>query len=206
MICKKCSTINENKNKFCIKCCSVLSSDHSESISCPVCGGQNLKAASFCAECGNNLQEGVPSSGKKARVRQHKRSGKNKPKNLKFSSIISEHKGISAAIIILIGFLIYQSVPKSTGNDNRYYNPGMVEGSIVSAKSDSISAAVIKNFDCACGECNDPLDVCTCSTAAEERNYIQTKAVRNMSVDGIITAVINKYGGLKNSRGLVSGG
>ena len=64
--------------------------------------------------------------------------------------------------------------------------------------SDSVAASVVSKFICSCGKCTDPLDVCTCETASEERSFIQAEAAKNVSAKGIFLAVVSKYGGLKD--------
>jgi len=57
---------------------------------------------------------------------------------------------------------------------------------------------VVSKFICGCGKCTDPLDVCTCDTASEERSFIQTEVAENISQEGIVLAMVDKYGGLKD--------
>ncbi len=206
MKCKICNTENNNENKYCKKCGSELKPGQSDITFCPSCGCENTKAASLCENCGSKLQRISSYPQGKLSGRKQGKSKKNKPEDLRLSKVIREHKVISAAIIILLGFLVYQSIPKTVGHNDSYYEPAGVKGSIVSIMSDSISAAVVKSFDCSCGDCNDSLEVCTCSKAAEERTFIQRKAAQKLSVEGIITAVNNKYGGLKVPSELIKGG
>ena len=200
MKCKKCNTDNDNNNKFCIHCGSELNIQSSTgTLYCPACGIENNKTASFCAHCGNNLSSVNNSSSSKAKNKRNpKRQQKKQPQVLNFSTFIKGHKLITTAVVALLIFLVYQSVPHSNGHENLKYTPTRVEGSIASVMYDSVALAVVKNFNCSCGECTDPLDTCTCNTANEERSFIKTKVAQNISVEGIITAVENKYGGKKS--------
>jgi ribosomal protein L37E len=208
MRCKRCNTENNNENKFCVNCGFELHNNKpADTIFCPSCGAVNDKSASFCSACGYNLSNVKSSFSRKEKGKRNpKRRSRRQPEALKFSAILKEHKLITTAVIILMVFLIYQSVPHSNEIRNMKYSPTGVESSIAGVMSDSVTSAVVKNFICACGECTDPLDVCTCTTAAEERGFIQTKAAQNMSVEGIITAVKNKYGGMKPASELNFGG
>lgn len=208
MKCTRCNTENNNESKYCTKCGNKLENDEICRMTfCPTCGSENDKTARFCSNCGYNLKIMNNTPPRKVKSNQKsKKQNRERPKVLHFSGIIKEHKIITGAVVILLVFLIYQSVPQNDEYNNQAYIPSGVNGSLVNAISDSITAAVIKNFDCACGECNDPLDVCTCETAAEERRFIQSEAARDISAEGIITAVKNKYGGLKASTELNFGG
>jgi uncharacterized membrane protein YvbJ len=206
MRCKKCNTENNYENKFCIKCGAELNNHHSGTKFCTACGTENNKSVLFCANCGYNISNVKSSAPHKESRKKPKRQSRKQPDVLSFASIIKKHKIIAVAATVFFVFLIYQSLPKSSNYNNIKYTPAGVESSIASAMSDSVTAAVVKEFNCACGECNDPLDICTCETAVEERGIIETKAARNMSLDGIITAVSNKYGGLKSSSDLKFGG
>ncbi|MEJ2613327.1 MAG: zinc ribbon domain-containing protein [Ignavibacteriaceae bacterium] len=201
MKCKKCNAENNEDNKFCIECGAELNFEKSPDTKfCPSCGFRNKKEAAFCSGCGNSFsQHKTGSTGKKEVNR--KKSGKRvkkQQKELNFSNVIKEHKFISIAAVVILIFLIYQSIPHTKEYTNFENSSALAESSIANVMSDSVAASVVSKFICSCGKCTDPLDVCTCETASEERSFIQAEAAKNISARGIFLAVVSKYGGLKD--------
>ena len=164
-------------------------------MKCKKCNTENDNENKYCKNCGFQLSSN-----------KTKKSARQKSRNLNLWTFINEHKLLAAIIFVLMFFLVYESIPHSKEYNNPAYTPAGVEGSIANTMSDSVVAAVVKKFNCSCGDCTDPLDVCTCVTAAEERSFIETKAAQNYSIDGIIKAVDNKYGSMKEGSVLILGG
>lgn len=201
MKCKKCNAENDEGNKFCIECGAKLVFEKSPHTKfCPSCGFENIKEAAFCSNCGNNFSgKKINSSNKNGRNRNKSMQRiRNQSKELNFSNIIKEHKLITTVVIAFLIFLVYQSIPHNKEYKNSEYSPTPAASSIANVMSDSVAAGVVSKFICGCGECTDPLDVCTCETASEERSFIQTEVAQNISQEGIVLAMVNKYGGLKD--------
>jgi predicted RNA-binding Zn-ribbon protein involved in translation (DUF1610 family) len=201
MKCKKCNAENNEENKFCIECGSELIFEkRAVTKFCPSCGFKNIKEAAFCSNCGNSFSHRKTDSSHR-KEGSRKKQGKHvrkQQKELHFSNVIMDHKLITVAVVALLIFLVYQSIPHTSEPKNVEYLPNSVESSIATVMSDSVAASVVSKFICACGKCTDPLDVCTCDTASEERSFIQTEIAKNISADGIVLAMVNKYGGLKD--------
>ncbi len=201
MRCKKCNAENNEKNKFCIECGAELILEKStDSKFCPSCGFENIKDAAFCSNCGNNFSHQKTGSSRK-KEGSRKKTGKRvrkQQKELNFSNVIKEHKLITIAAVAFLIFLVYQSIPHTKEYKNYEYLPNSAVGSIANVMSDSVAAAIVSKFICACGKCTDPLDECTCETASEERSFIQSEVAKNINNEGIVLAMVSKYGGLKD--------
>jgi predicted RNA-binding Zn-ribbon protein involved in translation (DUF1610 family) len=200
MKCKKGSAENNEGNKFCIECGAELNFEKSPDTKfCPSCGFENIKEAAFCSNCGNNFSRNKNSSSKKNGKNKNKSRQRirKQSKELNFSDILKEHKLITTVVIAFLIFLVYQSIPHTKEYKNLEYTPASSASSIANVMSDSV-AAVVSKFICGCGKCTDPLDVCTCKTAAEERSFIQKEVYQNISQEGIVLAMVDKYGGLKD--------
>jgi len=201
MKCKKCNAENSEENKFCIECGAELNFEKSRDTKfCPSCGFRNKKEAAFCSNCGNSFSQHKAGSSRKKEVKRKKtgKRVKKQQKELNFSNVIKEHKFISIAAVVILIFLVYQSIPHTEEYTNFENSSALAESSIANVMSDSVAASVVSKFICSCGKCTDPLDVCTCETASEERSFIQAEAAKNISAGGIVLAVVSKYGGLKD--------
>jgi uncharacterized membrane protein YvbJ len=178
MKCQKCNAENNEENKFCIECGAELIFEKSHDTKfCPSCGFRNKKEAAFCSNCGNSFSQQKTGSSRKKEVKKKKADKriKKQQKELNFSNIIKEHKFISVAAVVILIFLIYQSMPHTKEYTNFENSSALAESSIANVMSDSVAASVVSKFICSCGKCTDPLDVCTCETASEERSFIQAE-------------------------------
>jgi len=201
MKCEKCNAQNNEENKFCIECGAELIFKKSPDIKfCPSCGFENKNEAAFCSNCGNSFSHQKIDFPRKKEVSRKKPSKRvrKQQKELNFSNIIKEHKLISIVAGVFLIFLVYQSVPHNRAYTNFDNSSGFAESSIANVMSDSVAASIVSKFICSCGKCTDPLDVCTCETATEERSFIQSEVAKNISTKGILLAVVTKYGGLKD--------
>ena len=201
MKCKKCNAENNEDNKFCIECGAELIFEKSHNTKfCPSCGFKNKKEAAFCSNCGNSFSQHKAGSSRKKEASRKKsgKSVKKQQKVLNFSNLIKEHKFISIAAVVLLIFLVYQSIPHTNEYTNLDNSSALAESSIADVMSDSVATSIVSKFICSCGKCTDPLDVCTCETASEERSFIHAEVAKNISAKGVLLAVVNKYGGLKD--------
>ena len=169
-------------------------------MKCKSCGFDNDDNNKFCSNCGSELHS---FQGKTAKAKpklsfikkKHKRnihSLKSNTPNLKPLWITIGV--IIVSIFIAISFdLVFHKYP----NGEKF--PVEVKSSNPAIEAQV--TAIASKFVCSCqtNECNKTsLESCTCSTAAEERQFIRTKLEKNEKPDDIVVDLANKYGFLKS--------
>jgi len=203
MKCKKCNTENNKDNNFCVKCGEKLISDKSVNEKfCSSCGSENTAEASFCSNCGKSFSttKSKFSNKKHNRKNTNTKQLKNQPKVLDIAGAIKEHKLIAGMVFIFLIFILYKSIPQTSYYNSSNLSTIMPSNSFTREMPDSVTASVMSKFICSCGDCTDPLEQCTCETAAEERDFIRTRIAQNLSAEETVLAVVNKYGGLKDDK------
>ena len=201
MKCKKCNTENNKDNNFCVKCGEKLIIDKSVNEKfCSSCGSKNISEASFCSNCGESFSTlNSKTSDKKSNKKNiNTKRSKNQPKVLDIAGLIKEHKLIAGIVSIFLMFILYRSLPQTSDYNSNNFSSIIPSNSFTREMPDSVTVSVMSKFICSCGDCTDPLEQCTCETAAEERDFIRTRITQNFSTEETVLAVINKYGGLKD--------
>lgn len=205
MKCQKCHTENNKGSKFCTNCGAELIQSHNDLISCSQCGTENERSNNFCVKCGCNLKQkhnnhSQNSSGKNSNKRPKRiRHNTNAQKSLNLFQEVKKHKIIVTAVLALFVFLIFKSVPK-TESYNNVPPPSQNNYNTLAANvnTDDRITEIANKFICSCGECTDSLEICNCDKAKAERNFIKEELDKNISEDGIVVSVANKYGMLKS--------
>ena len=73
-----------------------------------------------------------------------------------------------------------------------------IEAKSSDAKSEAKVLAIASKFICSCGTCGEkPLDTCTCSRAAEERQFIRNYLEAGQTPEQVIAAVNTTFGWMK---------
>ncbi len=197
MKCNNCGTENSNENKFCVSCGTELKNLKKDHIYCGNCGSENNKESNYCDNCGSRLLK--PGAGKAHHQNKSNQSRKNKrvrQRKLTFVDLWKENKAISVVGLLIIGFIIIQILPgEKTERSNRGFT---ADNRSLAGFAGSRLNDLASKFICSCGSCGEqPLEVCTCPTAKEERAFIQSMINNNSSDAEIIKTVNNKYGWIK---------
>ncbi len=207
MKCDKCGTENSDKFKFCINCGSKLEKKPvSSGKFCPECGAENKPGNKFCINCGFKLadvQKKVIATGgnqikeKKKTKHQPQRKKHAKEKNLSLLEEIKNHKIAVAAVAIIAGYFLFQSIPNEP--TRTYTGVTNYPQTTIPVGGNPLATEIASMFVCSCGSCGEqPLETCTCPTAEEERTFILDKISQNLSKDEIVIAVANTYGWLES--------
>jgi Double zinc ribbon len=207
MNCTNCGAQNNDDNKFCVSCGIKLEKKLEQAKKfCPECGTENQLNNKFCVSCGTELnfkqinkEPAQPVSIKKKKQQQkHKQHKKYvQEKNFNLIEDIKKHKVAAAAVIVVVGYLLFQVIPQEpeVRNVTSRFQQTNIPVNSGNAKLNEIAS----KFVCSCGTCGElSLETCTCPTAEEEHAFINTMLSQNISTDEIIIAVANKYGWLKS--------
>jgi len=207
MKCKKCGTNNKTDNKYCVGCGSKLEQQENLSLKfCPECGTENPLKNKFCINCGSEFTrlqnkkviQALDNPQKKKQQLHNKKKRKAAAKNFSLLEDIKKHKIISAAIVIITGYLMFQLIPQEPNVNTNIPSRFQQNNIPVNRGNDKLNEIASK-FVCACGTCGElSLETCGCPTAEEEHTLINTMLSQNLSVDEIVAAVANKYGWLKS--------
>jgi len=206
MNCNNCGAQNKDENKFCVSCGVKLEKEPGqEKKFCPECGSENQLKNKFCINCGTELNfnqikkppvEQVNIRKKnQQKHKQHKKYVKEKKPGL--IEDIKKHKIAAGAVIVIIGYLLFQVIPQEpeVRNPTSRFQQKNVPLNIGNNKFNEIAS----KFVCSCGGCGEiSLEACSCITAEEEHTFINNMLSQNISADEIVIAVANKYGWLKS--------
>ncbi|MCB0752731.1 MAG: zinc-ribbon domain-containing protein, partial [Ignavibacteriae bacterium] len=168
---------------------------------CNKCNSQNKENANFCEECGSPLT--IQASSRRVKrnpLRPHKTTKiKNTKPNLTILNYLMSHKQIWVFVSIFLTIFIVLVAINFNNSNNSNNNRGRFLD--IASKNPIIEAKVFEiaaNFVCGCGSCNEEsLEICKCSYAVEERQFIRDYLEQNRNSTEIITAMTSKYGGLK---------
>jgi len=195
MNCKECREELGVGAKFCPNCGAQVLSPH-ETIQCHDCGFENTMESRFCAECGAPLvSEKQPAAQhKKHKARKEKQKQEKAPS---WSSQAMKVIGLAGGIVLVALFFSRNNNPASSRQ-----NYPIAETRNTDPAVELRVRTVASEFICSCGSCNEqPLETCTCATAAEERQFIRDEIAKGESNDRIITMVNKRYGWMKKGRG-----
>ena len=121
MNCNNCGAQNNDENKFCVSCGINLEKKLGQANKfCPECCTENQLNNKFCINCGTELNfkqinkapvEQVNIRQKKQKKhKQHKKYVKEK--NFSLINDIKKHKIAAAAVIVIVGYLLFQVIPQ----------------------------------------------------------------------------------------------
>lgn len=188
MKCHECSTTNSESALFCAHCGAKL-----HTIECAVCSADNSGNDTYCMACGAKLRRhDVRHQAHQSHPSQQtKKKGKRRPSPFKWTpaTIVAVLIG---GVLGLIGFmeLVVKKAPIPS--------PPFVETKTSDATLEAKVRDVASKFICSCGTCGEkPLETCTCSRAAEERQFIRNSLQAGQTPEQVITALMNTYGWLK---------
>lgn len=208
MKCNNCSTENDNNSNFCINCGNKLEKEkiNSEKF-CSNCGNKKNENDRFCVNCGTKFETEKDSikivqvQSKQTRKKKHQPHKKYvQEKNFDLLTELKKHKFITAAAIVILGYIFFQVIPKDpdytiSNNPIRQTQTNLpLYGDI-----NSTFNQVASKFICSCGTCGElSLETCGCPSAKQEHNYINSLLSQNNTIDQTVIAVANKYGWLKS--------
>ncbi len=206
MNCNNCGVQNNDENKFCVSCGIKLEKKLEQAKKfCTECGTENQLNSKFCINCGTELNfkqtyktPVEPVNIKKKKQQKHKQHKKYvKEKNFNLIEDIKKHKVAAAAVIVVIGYLLFQVIPQEP--EVRNFTSRFQQKSIPVNSGNTKLNEIASKFVCSCGTCGElSLETCTCPTAEEEHAFINAMLSQNISSDEIVVAVANKYGWLKS--------
>jgi hypothetical protein len=197
MKCNNCGIENKDDAKFCANCGSELQrlEEPKNTKTCFNCGFENTRDAKFCASCGVELRRHHPQQPQ--HPHQHQKQPKKKEKR-----VDTRLKWHPAKVVLLIigGVILFLSIPYITGNPpGRKQRPEpLIEQRSSDPKLEANVQAVASKFICSCGTCGEqPLDICTCNTAIQERQFIRNALQAGQTSDQVIAAVNTTFGWMK---------
>ena len=169
-------------------------------MKCKGCGFDNDDNNKFCSNCGSELHSfKVKTAKAKPKFYSGKKKNKRNIHSLKSNTPNLKLLWITVGVIIVSIFiaisfdLVFHKYPNS--------GRSAVETKSSNSAVEAQVTVIASKFVCSCqtNECNKTsLESCTCSTAAEERQFIRTKLEKNEKPDDILVDLANKYGFLKS--------
>lgn len=103
-------------------------------------------------------------------------------------------------LLIIGGGALLITIPYVTGNPpgRKPQAERIIEQRSADPKIEATVKEVASQFVCSCGTCGEePLDVCSCNTAVQERQFIRNAVQSGQTVDQIVTAVNSTFGWMK---------
>ncbi len=214
MNCKKCGVVNLNEAQYCMNCgqsFEKVKKDDEIFFICRKCGYKSNVSESHCIKCGKPFEIKESIVNQDTKIKNEK--GKNIPKTKRmkessfkdskkrFVSITRNLKPILIAFAVVFGSILTIvimdfSIRGSAVDDNK----DSVNG--VKRKFSAVDLGVTQvasKFICNCGDCIvQPLELCTCPTAVEERRIIRNYLEQSMPIDSVVKVIDQKYGGLRS--------
>ncbi len=190
MKCHECNTTNPESALFCAHCGAKL-----HTMECAVCGADNSRHDTYCMACGAELRRHHQQP--PHHPHQHQKQSKKKEKR-----VDTRLKWHPAKVVLLIigAVILFLSIPYITGNPpGRKQRPQpLVEQRSGDPRIEANVQAVASKFICSCGTCGEqPLEICTCNTAVQERQFIRNALQAGQALDQVIAAVNTTFGWMK---------
>ncbi|MBI3111174.1 MAG: zinc ribbon domain-containing protein [Ignavibacteriales bacterium] len=199
MNCNHCNADNKDDAKFCANCGSELQKGDGagNTKACIHCGFENERDAKFCGSCGVDLGRHHQHQ---RHHHQHQHSQKQpKKKERRVDTKLHWHPAL-VGLLIIGGVTLFLTIPYITGNPpGRKPRPEpLVEQTSADPKVEANVREVASKFICSCGTCGEQsLDVCTCNTAIQERQFIRNAFQSGQTPDQIVAAVNTTFGWMK---------
>lgn len=198
MKCTQCSWQNHETDRFCSQCGVELDQEAEEKCEqeCSSCGFFNAGSSTFCTQCGQRLQ--TPIETKQARQKhvqkpfskKHRRSQKEEIKKTWNPALITLAIIGAGALIVALLFTVRSS------REQQSYE--VIETKSTDPAVETQVLEIASKFICSCGTCGEEsLNVCTCSRAAEERQFIRNYLEMGQSPSQVIAALNATFGWIK---------
>lgn len=198
MICQECSTTNKDDAKFCSNCGAELhrAGSHHELKRCFHCGFENERDARFCASCGIEMKRPHPQPAHKDHHHEPKLP---KKKEKRVDTGLKWHPAL-VGLLIIGGVTIFLTLPyireNPPGRKSQTVPP--IERRSGDPKVEARVLQIASKFICSCGTCGEqPLDICTCNRAVEERQFIRNYLQAGQSNEQIIVTLNSMFGWIK---------
>lgn len=196
MNCQECGTTNKDDAKFCSNCGAELHRAESphEIKRCFHCGFENERDARFCANCGIEMKRPHHQPSHK-----HHHEQQPKKKEKRFGTRLKWHPAL-LGLLIIGGVTIFLALPYIRENPlGRKSQPApLIEQRSGDPKLEARVLQIASKFICSCGTCGEqPLDVCTCERAVEERQFIRNYLQAGQTNEQIIAALNTTFGWIK---------
>lgn len=196
MNCQECGTTNKDDAKFCSNCGAELHGAESphELKRCFHCGFENERAARFCANCGIEMKRPHHQPSHK-----HHHEQQPKKKEKRFGTRLKWHPAL-LGLLIIGGVTIFLALPYIRENPlGRKSQPApLIEQRSGDPKLEARVLQIASKFICSCGTCGEqPLDVCTCERAVEERQFIRNYLQAGQTNEQIVAALNTTFGWIK---------
>ncbi len=197
MNCQECGTTNKDDAKFCSNCGAELhgAESHHTLKRCFHCGFENERHARFCANCGIEMKRPHHQPSHK----HHHEQQPPKKKEKRVGTRLKWHPAL-LGLLIIGGVTIFLALPYIRENPlGRKSQPApLIEQRSGDPKLEARVLQIASKFICSCGTCGEqPLDVCTCERAVEERQFIRNYLQAGQSNEQIIAALNSMFGWIK---------
>ncbi len=197
MNCQECGTMNKDDAIFCSNCGAELHRAESphKLKRCFHCGFENKRDARFCASCGIEMKRPhhQPSDKHHHKQQPPKKKGKRVGTRLKWHPAL-------LGLLIVGGVTIFLALPYIRENPpGRKSQPApLIEQRSGDPELEARVLQIASKFICSCGTCGEqPLDVCTCERAVEERQFIRNYLQAGQTNEQIIAALNRTFGWIK---------
>ena len=198
MICQECQNNNRDDAQFCSNCGAEL---RQQAVShaarkCERCGTENPRDARFCANCGAEVHRHHPQP---AHKHHHDQQKSQKKKERRVDTRLRWHPAF-VVLVMIVGIVALLSIPYITGNSpGRTPQPApLVEQRSSDPTVEARVTEIASKFICSCGSCGEqPLDICRCNTAVQERQFIRSSLQAGNTLDQVTAAVNSNFGWMK---------
>lgn len=162
---------------------------------CKQCEAENREEVRFCANCGIEMK-------RPHHQLSHKHHHEQKPPKKKEKREDTRLKWHPALVgLLIIGAVtIFLTILYITGNPpgRKLQPPPVIEQRSTDPEIEARVIEVASKFICSCGTCGEqPLDICTCNRAVEERQFIRNYLQAGQTNEQIIAALNNVFGWIK---------
>ncbi len=196
MSCKECGFNNKENSRFCANCGIQLETAVETQLRrpCPACDFRNKPGSIYCGGCGAELR-----SHEREHHRKHGRHQEQTKRKARRELRTSRFHPLMVGIFVVGGFiLLFLVLDSKTGIRELERPVPVVEARSNNPALEARVTEIASKFICSCGTCGEqPLDVCACNTAVQERQYIRTSLQSGQSVGKVALAVQENFGWVK---------
>jgi hypothetical protein len=194
--CKQCGYDNKEDSRFCADCGVELetAAERERPRACQACEYMNTADCTYCGGCGVEMR-----SGGIEHRRKHGRNLEQSQRKARHVQRKSRFHPLTVGFFVVGGFVLLVLVLDSkTGIPEQARPAPIVEARSTDPALEARVMDVASKFICSCGTCGEQsLDVCSCETAVQEREFIRTSLQSGQSVDMVSLAVQDKFGWVK---------